>query len=291
MSSQTVALLMCTVESALWAVLCLLFWKKDFQKRFPAMGAYLALHMAAAVPLLFFFYGNTRHWFNDYSFACYFYTYWTVYIVSAVLLYFICIEIFRFVLAAFAGLQRLGAIAFRWAALAAAILNLATLPVEHARFLYIPDIADRLMRSVSILELCLLAFLCLSMDALRLTVRDLAFGIALGFGLMSTNDFIFSILLYRNHSLTSPLQLVDESLILFILGVWVTYCALPEPARKPVLLPASSLLFRWNEIATALGHTGTQVALPPAGGYVLTDTEQIIESVLAGKLMSRESET
>ncbi len=42
-----------------------------------------------------------------------------------------------------------------------------------------------LMRSVSVLELCLLAFLCLSMNALRLTVRDLSFGIALGFGMMS----------------------------------------------------------------------------------------------------------
>ncbi len=48
------------------------------------------------------------------------------------------------------------------------------------------------MRSVSILELCLLAFLCLSMNALRLSARDMAFGIALGFGLMSANDFILA---------------------------------------------------------------------------------------------------
>jgi hypothetical protein len=49
----------------------------------------------------------------------------------------------------------------------------------------IPDIAFGLMRSVSVLELCLLGFLCLSMNALRLSVRDLAFGISLGFGVMS----------------------------------------------------------------------------------------------------------
>ena len=41
---------------------------------------------------------------------------------------------------------------------------------------------------MSILELCLLAFLCLSMNALRFSVRDMAFGIALGIGLMSAND-------------------------------------------------------------------------------------------------------
>ena len=53
------------------------------------------------------------------------------------------------------------------------------------------------MRSVSILELCLLGFLCLSMNALRLSVRDMAFGIALGFGMMSANDFILAPLLSR----------------------------------------------------------------------------------------------
>jgi hypothetical protein len=38
----------------------------------------------------------------------------------------------------------------------------------HRGILIIADIGYRLMRSVSILELCLLAFLCLSMNALRL---------------------------------------------------------------------------------------------------------------------------
>ena len=55
------------------------------------------------------------------------------------------------------------------------------------------------MRSVSILELCLLAFLCLSMNALHLSVRDMAFGIALGFGLMSANDFILSLVLVAQY--------------------------------------------------------------------------------------------
>ena len=36
-------------------------------------------------------------------FAIYFYVYWAVYIASAVLLYFICIEVFRSALSAFPG--------------------------------------------------------------------------------------------------------------------------------------------------------------------------------------------
>ncbi len=60
------------------------------------------------------------------------------------------------------------------------------------------------MRSVSILELCLLGFLCLSMNVLRSSIRDLSFGIALGFGLMSSNDFIQASLIASNSSLIAP---------------------------------------------------------------------------------------
>ena len=75
------------------------------------------------------------------------------------------------------------------------------------------------MRSVSILELCLLAFLCLSMNALRLSVRDMAFGISLGFGLISANDFIVSLLLVAQHILdSSRCSSSIEALILLVAG-------------------------------------------------------------------------
>jgi len=171
-------------------------------------------------------------------------------------------------------------------------VSLSTFSLDHSRVLFITDLAYRLMRSVSVLELCLLGFLCLSMNALRLSSRDIAFGFALGFGLMSANDLIIGSLLSLNQSLTGPLQFIGESIILASLGIWVTYCVLPEPARKPVLLPAASFLFRWNEIATALGHTGTQVAVPQQdGAFFLTDAEQTAEKVIVRNQKNRESAT
>ncbi len=77
------------------------------------------------------------------------------------------------------------------------------------------------------------------------------------------------------------MQFVYESLILVALGIWVAYCALPEPARKPVVMPANSTIYRWNEIASALGHTGTQVAVQqPANSFFLTDVEKVVDKVL-----------
>jgi hypothetical protein len=281
---------MSVVEFALWALFGFLFWTRKLHRRFPAMGVYLALHLVAMPFLLFLFYAQARHWFNDYAFDMYFYVYWTVYIASAVLLFFVCIEVFRSALSAFSGLQKLGTVAFRWAALVSVVVSLSTLSFESLQVVVVTSVASGLMRSVSILELCLLGFLCLSMNALRLSARNIAFGFALGFGLMSTNDLVVGALLTKNMSLTGPLQFVYESLILVTLGIWVTYCALPEPARKPVLLPAASFLFRWNEIATALGHTGTQVAVPQQdGAFFLTDAEQTAEKVIVRNQKNRES--
>jgi len=292
MSSQTAMSLMSMAEFALWAVLAFLFWRKRLSRRFPAMGLYLALRVTSTPVLLLMLYGQSHHWLNDYCFVTYFFSYWAVYIASAVLLFLICIEVFRSALSAFSGLMKFGIVIFRWAVLASVIVTFSSISFAHRGILIIPDIAFGLMRSVSILELCLLGFLCLSMNALRLSVRDIAFGISLGYGVMSTNDLVVALFINLHSSLTAPLQFVYESVILVALGTWVTYCALPEPARKPVVMPANSTIYRWNEIASALGHPGTQVALQqPATSFFLTDVERVVEKVLSRNLKGSESET
>jgi len=222
----------------------------------------------------------------------YFLLYYAAYIASAVLLFFICMEVFRSALAALPGLAKFGIVIFRWTVLASAIVTLSSMSFVHKGLMLLPDIAFGLMRSVSILELCLLAFLCLSMNALRLSIRDMSFGIALGFGLMSSNDFIGAALISHSASMTEPLEFAYQSLILVALGTWIIYCALPEPVRKPLVVPVNSTIYRWNEIASALGHTGTQVAVQQsANSFFLTDVENVVDRVLSRNLKNRESES
>jgi hypothetical protein len=279
------------MEFALWCVLAFLFWRKKLSRRFPAMGMYLALRVVSTPVLLAAMWVYTQPWGHNY-YLVYFIGFWANYIASAILLFFICVEVFRSALSAFTGLMRFGTVIFRWAVLASVIVTFSSVSFAHRGILIIPEIADGLMRSVSILELCLLAFLCLSMNALRLSARDIAFGFALGFGLMSANDFIFSSLVSRNSSLTAPLQFVYESVMLVALGAWVVYCALPEQVRRPVVMPVNSTIYRWNEIASALGHTGTQVAVQqPANSFFLTDVERVVEKVLNRNLKGNESES
>ena len=218
--------IMTGAELALWTLLALLFWRKRLQVRFPALGIYLALHVVSTPLLLIALWIQSQPWGYEY-YPVYYYLYWLVYISSAVLLYFVCTEIFRASLVAFPGLMRFGVVIFRWMALASLIVTISTISFKQPGTLVVTSIAYALMRAVSILELCLLAFLCLSMNALQMTVRDMAFGVALSFGMMSANDFIQSSLLSIYSTLTAPLQFFYQSGILCSLGVWAVYLALP----------------------------------------------------------------
>jgi len=281
--------LMTAAEFLLWATLGYVFWTRKLHTRFPAMSSYLALRVVSMPVLLAILWVQSQPWGHGY-YVAYFFAYWSVYIVSAIMLFFICMEIFRAVLSGFSGLMRFSSVIFRWAAVASLIVSLSNLSLGHRGILIIPEIAYGLMRSVSVLELCLLAFLCLAMNALHLSARDRAFGFAIGFGIFSTNDFVFASLVPRWVSLNAPLQFVYESAVLLTLGLWIAYAAQPEPARKPIVVAANSAIYRWNEIASALGHKGTSIAVPaPANSFFLTDVEKVVDKVLTRNL--RESET
>jgi hypothetical protein len=283
---------MSAAELVLWAALAILFWSKGLHRRFPAMGYYLALRAISTPLLMLNLYVETKPWATDiHAGQIYYFGFFATYLASTVLLFFICIEVFRSALAAFPGIAKLAIVIFRWAAVVSVIVSLTSISYAHKGLELIADICYGLMHSVSVLELCLLAFLCLSMNALRLTVRDLSFGIALGFGMMCSADFVLSSLISRATSLTGPLQIVYEALILATMVIWMVYSIIPEPARRPVLMPASSTIHRWNEIASALGHTGTQVAAQqPATSFFLSDVERVVEKVLARNMKGRESE-
>jgi hypothetical protein len=277
------------VEFLLTAALAFLFWQKKLNSKFRAMGFYLALRVVSTpVGLLLLTAYQKTNSLNLYM--AYFLVFWGAYICSAVLLFFVCVEVFRSALAAFPGLMKFGVVIFRWAALVSVIVTFSTVSFAHRGILVIPDIAYRLMRSVSVLELCLLGFLCICMNALRLSARDMAFGLSFGFGLMAANDFIHASLISRNASLTEPIQVVYEAMILVVLGVWTSYCAAPEPATQPIVMPANSTIYRWNEIASALGHTGTQVAVQHSNSFFLTDVEKVVDKVLTRNLKGHESE-
>ena len=286
--------LMTAAEFLLWAAAGFAFWKKSLHRRFPAMGKYLELRLGSMPFLLTVLYLLAQPWTPGHILRpLYFYGYWTVYGASAVLLFFVCLEVFSAVLTSLSGLKMLGTVAFRWVALVSMLVSFGSLSITqgHSSDPLICSAAIAMMRVVGIMGLCLLAFLCLSMNAFRSSMRDLTVGLSLGLGLMAADDFVTSSLISHFESLTSPIQFVNEAVILLSLGIWVVYFVLPEPVRKPLVMPADSTIYRWNEIASALGH-GTQVAVAqPARSFFLSDVEKVVDKVLARNLQGSETKS
>lgn len=286
--------LMSLAETILWASLAILFWNKGLAQRFRAMGFYLALR-AVSGPVLMVLLYELSHAASRVSYALFWKIYsvdfFVTYVAAAILLFLTCVAVFRSSLAPFPGIARLAIVIFRWVAFVSLLVSLSTISYARPALYVMSEVSYRVMHAVSLLALCLLAFLCISMNALRLSVRDHAFGIALGLGIMSSGDFILASLSSRIKTLNDPVEFVYEGLILLSLGIWIAYSALPEPAPKPILIPASSTIYRWNEIASALGH-GTRVAVQqPANGFFLSDVERVVEKVLAKNMKDSESET
>ena len=258
------------------------------------MGYYLLLRAISTPLLLLLLHESLQPTTRAYQVLLgkiYFFTFFGAYLAAVVLLFFTCIEVFRSALAPFPGIARFAIVVFRWAATVSVVVSLASAIHAPMGLNLFADISFDLMRSASILSLCLLAFLCISMNALRLSPRDPAFGIAFGFGVMASGDLIAASLSSHLASLNDPIQFVYEGLILLSLAVWGAYSLLPEPTPKPILVPASSTIYRWNEIASALGH-GTRVAVQqPANGFFLSDVERVVEKVLAKNMKDSESET
>jgi hypothetical protein len=222
----------------------------------------------------------------------YFLISWGDYIASTILMFLVCMEIFRWALAPFEEISKTGMVIFRIVALAALLLAFPGASIFSRGYGAVPEVAYGLMRSASVFELGLLAFLCLCMNALRIEVCDFAFGSSLVMGMMAANDYIHT--LYSRHS-DNPAELwqfIYEGVILVALGIWNVYVLQPQRERKPIFLPANSIIYRWNEIASALGHTGTKVVIQPQGDSLfLADVENVVEKVLARTLKKSGSES
>ncbi|HUY82329.1 MAG TPA: hypothetical protein VMU92_11450 [Acidobacteriaceae bacterium] len=262
--------------------------KAGLSRRFPAMTTYLALRTFTEGFLYFIL--EERHFLPvsvRTQTLTYIYSYWILYALGAVAIFFVLQEIFKAVMEPVPGLQRLGLIAFRWVSVVSVVLVVAmnTLPLEQSQRgdVYLAAISSQLMRCVATMEICLLAFLALSVHSLGRSFRGRVFGIGLGFGLEAAGDLIMSLMSTKPGPIWSLANLFLMSASVITLVAWTVYFVLPEPAeeRGPITLPVTSPLLRWNDIASALGQRPAHVALgTQSSSFFLQDVEQVVDKFL-----------
>jgi hypothetical protein len=189
------------------------------------------------------------------------------------------------------GLARMGTTVFTWAAIASVLVTATTFTSIAPGPGMLAKIGLQLLRCVSATELCLLALLLLSMRAIGLSMRSRPLGFAIGLGLMATIDCGKSIVTMLQPGSSDAIQIGFAFSAIFTFGIWIVYALMPEPVKKAVTVPVNSAIYKWDQIASALGHKGTQVAVQPAPSFFLVDVEKVVERAFVRTLKGKESES
>jgi hypothetical protein len=268
-------------------------------RRFPALTTYLGIRAAFGVLLtaLLWFGANDQH--SAVSCA-YFFSFWANCLSLAIATFFVCQEVFRKVMEPVPGLRRLGLVAFRWVSIVTMLVGIGVFAMPTLLTSTVPavvagpghsvnfaavvgTIALDLGRCVSILELCLLAFLALTIHTLGRTYRSRLFGIAFGFGLQAGADLLAYALWVRFPHLQSPVNFAYQIAITVVLLTWTAYFLVPEPAaeRKMIVLAPTSVATRWNGLAAGIGQAPALAPATAPTGFFLQDIEGVVDRVLA----------
>ncbi len=276
------------VEPWLNLIALLAVLRAGVSKRFPAMTFYLAFRCFSDAALYFIL--SERHFLAvsvRTQTLTYVYTYWTLYLLGAVAIFFALQEIFKAVMEPVPGLQRLGLIMFRWVGVACVVIlfGMTALPSHRngSNDIFLATVAAQMARCVAIFEICLMAYLALTVHSLGRSFRGRVFGIALGFGLEASGDLICSLMYSKPGAIWSLANLFLMVGTTVAVLTWTVYFLLPEPAeeRAPITLPVTSPLLRWNDIAGALGQRPAHVSLgATSSAFFLQDVEQVVDKFL-----------
>src|SRR5271163_2524990 len=266
------------------ATLCA-FVRAKAHREFPAVGIYLICRLGIYAALSVILNAARVSWLDKHlAYALYYYVFWLGYLAGAGTALLVIQEVFRHLMRPLPGLGRYGLIAFRWVTVTSVLLALATAlyPTHQNRDLLVAATGG-VMRCMSLLELCLLAFILVSMQSLRLPARSREFSVALGLAMIAAAELFGSAFAFGHPTLASVANYGSDIVVTLAPAAWLI-CFLrpvPESSRESSV---SAPLQRWNEIAGALGQPTQPVALIPSSDSFLGDVEKVVDRVLEKNL-------
>ncbi len=209
----------------------------------------------------------------------YFISFYVCYFAQVGVEYKLFYEVYRKATVPFTGFSRWSKAIFAWIVVVMVVLTLSTIGNSNAGMDFWARAGFNTMRAVETVSVCVAAMLCYLVRSMGMPWRSKVFGIMGGFVLGSIASILQVVQVQMN--LVSNQILSDlvtaSSYVIFI--TWIAYAFLPEPLPRPVTLPAESPVYRWSQIASALG-TKTQVAVPePQHSFFLADVEKVVDKV------------
>jgi hypothetical protein len=278
------------LEPVLLILAIFLFFRSGSVRRMPALATYFVVRLISLAYFeVVYNLGGPMNDTNSLRYCAYFYGYWISYVAISVAIFFVVQEVFKRVMEPVPGLRRLGLMAFRWVSVVSIVVAVGAVALPNALALHtdnpnkIGPVCVQMMRCVSVMELCLLAFLALSIHSLGRSFRSRLFGVGLGFGMTAATELIFSAIPNSCPGLTSIQNFAQQAVALVVLATWGAYFLAPQPEaeRNLIVLPPNSMLARWNALAKGLGQMPEPLMAGAPTGFFLQDIEGVVDRVLA----------
>jgi hypothetical protein len=263
------------------------FLKSGSVRRYPALTTYFAIRGIFLLALDGLLWNGGMPVYGTVRYRAYFYGYWFGYLITAITIFFVVQEVFKRVMEPVPGLRRLGLLSFRWIAIVSAVVSVGAIAMpastKDAGTYLLCEIGLHVMRCVSIMELCLMAFLGLSIHTLGRSFRSRLFGLGLGFGVQAAAELVSSAMLSKYPAMDSPVNAALQVVTMLVLATWAIYFLVPEPAteRRMIVLPPTSVMARWNGLAKGIGQTPEVAVASQSTGFFLQDIEGVVDRVLA----------
>jgi hypothetical protein len=280
---NTLPNLLAYIEPALWLAALLALLRVRKQATLTAFGVFLGIRLLRSLFSLGMMHTHVTELTgpNTVLHSAYFYAQWISYLAGCVALFFALQELFLNMMAPLPGLRRLGLTGFRWAAAVSAIIGAAsviTLAGVNSMQDHLNAIFTEIAVSFSVLALCLLAFLAISIHALGLSYRNRVSGLCLGLVMVTAMDLMVNGLHFSTVGLW-PAR-VAEVVVALSLITWTVFLVLPEPLKKQETAAISSSAMLWNDLAQELGAQSPQPAPAQQSGF-LQNVESVVDRVLA----------
>ena len=265
--NETSTQLLCLIETICCTAALIGLYQSKQARQFTAFGVLLSIRLLGDVVCLGLWEGSSLLIERHLAYKLYFYTFWSCFVLEAVISFYVVLGIFRLAMAPLPGLQKLGMLVFRWAAAISVALALiiSASPHDSGKRLILSFVMQ-MQQISSVLTLCLLLFVCFAIRPMGLTFRSRIFGVSFGLGLMSACNLSQAAWISHSPHLDSIINVVSGIIGCLTLCGWSMYFGLPEPKRRIIVLPTTSPFLRWNQISEVLGDEPGFVAvagIPP----------------------------
>ena len=249
---------------ALQCLLIAVMIKRNLRRNYPMFFNYAVFQVVSHLSMYVLLW--------KFSYAAYYYGYWTTSALGILLGFLVIREIFLEAFRPYEALRELGEMLFSWSLLVLVLIALVSAfsgnSADDGRIFTALYTAER---SIRILQCGVVLFMFVFSRYLGVSAKHQLFGIALGFGTFAAVEML-TLFMWKQYGVIDgrTANMVVTSTYFLAACTWVGYSLAPVPSRRAEILPQSE---RWNHALAGVLH------IPEPDGF-LTSIDHTVERLL-----------